>query len=108
MEERNPPLQPTHLLPKAGKTYRARGDIYILKASAQQTGGAFSLWEGWNEPGSGVPPHIQYLEEEAFFILEGTYTSASITVNSSSLQKKHRCASLRAYSGLSSSPVRTT
>lgn len=55
-------------------TYRARGGLYTVLAPATSTDGAYSLWEGLNPPGTGVPPHIQHREEESFYILEGTYT----------------------------------
>jgi mannose-6-phosphate isomerase-like protein (cupin superfamily) len=27
-----------------------------------------------NFPGGGVPPHVQHKDDEAFYVLEGTYT----------------------------------
>lgn len=55
-------------------TYRARGGLFRLLSPASNTGGAYSLWEGVNPPGTGVPPHIQHREDESFYVLEGTYT----------------------------------
>jgi mannose-6-phosphate isomerase-like protein (cupin superfamily) len=34
---------------------------------------AFSLCEVWNAPQGGIPPHIDHRDDEAFFVLEGTY-----------------------------------
>lgn len=61
------------MIPGRTTTYRARGGLYTLLSPATSTGGAYSLWEGVNPPGTGVPPHIQHREEESFYILEGTY-----------------------------------
>jgi mannose-6-phosphate isomerase-like protein (cupin superfamily) len=64
---------PMHVEHGGGTTYRARGGFYTLVSPATRTGGAYSLWEGLNPPGTGVPPHIQHREDESFYILEGCY-----------------------------------
>ena len=56
-----------------GRTHSVLGDRVSVKATAEQTGGAYSLFEGQIRPGSGVPPHIERHEDEAFFVLEGTF-----------------------------------
>ena len=56
-----------------GRTYSVLGDRVSVKATAAETGGAYSLFEGQIRPGSGVPPHIERHEDEAFFVLEGTF-----------------------------------
>lgn len=66
--------QPKHMDPLEGTTYRARGALYTFKALATDTGGAYTLSTAENPPGTGVPPHIQHQEDEAFFVLAGTYT----------------------------------
>lgn len=66
--------QVKHLLPAQGKTYRARGFLCTFKLLAQDTNGAFTLSEARNAPHTGVPPHIQHKEDEAFIVLEGNYT----------------------------------
>lgn len=63
-----------HVLPNRGKTYRARGFLCTFKLLASDTNGAFTLSEASNAPNTGVPPHIQHMEDEAFIILEGEYT----------------------------------
>jgi quercetin dioxygenase-like cupin family protein len=40
---------------------------------AEETGGIFSVFELFIEPGAGVPPHIHSVEEETFYALEGTF-----------------------------------
>lgn len=74
METQTQVQQPKHVLPDGGVWYRARGGLYGFKALAADTGGAYTLSEGYNPPGTGVPPHIQHREDEAFFILTGVYT----------------------------------
>lgn len=66
--------QSKRVLPSQGRTYRARGGLYTFKLLASDTNGAFTLMEGYNPPNTGVPPHIQHLEDEAFIVLQGSYT----------------------------------
>ena len=47
------------------------GDLYTIKASGEDTGGAFALIEARVPPGGGPPPHIHHREDEAFYVLEG-------------------------------------
>lgn len=51
----------------------ALGQHVTLKLSANDTDGAFSVYEVTSEPGTGVPPHLHYREDEMFYVLEGTY-----------------------------------
>ena len=44
-----------------------------LKASGQETGGAFALLEAAEPPDFGPPMHIHRDAAEAFFVLEGEY-----------------------------------
>ncbi len=67
------PSQQTHLLPDEGHAVRARGDLYLFKVRAAQTDGHYSLFEARTAPGGGVPPHYHTLDEESFYVLEGTY-----------------------------------
>jgi mannose-6-phosphate isomerase-like protein (cupin superfamily) len=69
-----PHTQPKHVLSTQGKTYRARGFLCTFKLLASDTNGAFTLSEASNAPNTGVPPHIQHLEDEAFIVLEGSYS----------------------------------
>jgi mannose-6-phosphate isomerase-like protein (cupin superfamily) len=69
-----PHAQPRHISTNQGKTYRARGFLCTFKLLASDTNGAFTLSEAANAPNTGVPPHIQHMEDEAFIVLEGTYT----------------------------------
>ena len=49
------------------------GDLYTVKASGADTGGAFALIEVLVPPQSGPPPHLHSREDEAFYILEGEF-----------------------------------
>ena len=62
-----------HVQTGQGKTFRARGDLFFFKVVGTDSNDAFSLCEVWNAPQGGVPPHIDHRDDEAFFILEGTY-----------------------------------
>jgi quercetin dioxygenase-like cupin family protein len=42
-----------------------------IKATAEDTGGAYGLVESWIRAGSSPPLHVHHREDEAFFVLEG-------------------------------------
>ena len=48
-----------------------RGERYIIRASSEQTNGAYSMLEVVADPRNGVPMHVHDNEEEHFIILEG-------------------------------------
>lgn len=54
-----------------GRSVWIVGDLYTIKASGEDTGGAFTLIEALVPPGGGPPPHIHRREDEAFYVLEG-------------------------------------
>ena len=45
----------------------------LLKASAQETQGALSLYETEDEAGLAPPPHIHTDTSEAFYVIDGEY-----------------------------------
>jgi quercetin dioxygenase-like cupin family protein len=49
------------------------GDTLSLKATARETGGAYTLIEVLAAPGGGPPPHIHDNEEETFYVLDGAF-----------------------------------
>ncbi len=49
------------------------GDLYTVKASGKDTGGAYALIEVMVPPQSGPPPHLHRREDEAFYIVEGEF-----------------------------------
>ena len=67
-------LSPRSVAAGEGKTLRVISDLVTWKASAAETGGAYSLFETRTPVGGGTPPHLQRYEDEAFFVLSGTYT----------------------------------
>jgi quercetin dioxygenase-like cupin family protein len=56
-----------------GRAVWVVGDHYTIKASGEDTGGAFTLIEVRVPPQSGPPPHIHCREDEAFYVLEGEF-----------------------------------
>jgi quercetin dioxygenase-like cupin family protein len=57
--------------PGAGATLEVLGATHIYKATAAETGGAFSLWEAVVPPGHGAPAHTHAREDESFYVLSG-------------------------------------
>jgi quercetin dioxygenase-like cupin family protein len=49
------------------------GETVILKATSTDTDGAYTLIEVIDEPQAGPPFHLHRREDEAFYILEGTF-----------------------------------
>ncbi len=49
------------------------GELVTYKVTAEQTGGAYSLFEVVTRPGGGPPPHVQHQEDECFYVLEGEF-----------------------------------
>lgn len=54
-------------------TVHLLGNLVTFKARGATTGSAYSLVEVTTAPKAGTPPHIQKGDDEAFFVLEGTY-----------------------------------
>jgi mannose-6-phosphate isomerase-like protein (cupin superfamily) len=71
-----PPGEPAgaHLAPDAGEAVWFTSFRMTLKATAEQTGGAYGLVEALAAPGSGPPLHVHTREDEAFWVLEGRLT----------------------------------
>ena len=64
----------THLRPEEGRAVWVLGtQLITYKVSAEQTGGAYSLFEGLVPPHDGTPPHIHHREDECFYVLEGEF-----------------------------------
>ena len=61
------------LLPGEGRTIDLGGFRMSVKATHDQTNGAFSLIESQEPPGFGPPLHIHRDAAEAFYVLEGEY-----------------------------------
>ncbi len=54
-----------------GVTKWVAGDVYTVKATAANTGGAFGFIDATVPPGRGSDPHAHGSESEAFFLLSG-------------------------------------
>ena len=52
----------------------ANGNTIWIRASASDTGGAFTLIEGNHIAGTGPPLHTHDAEDETFWIVDGAYT----------------------------------
>jgi len=57
-----------------GRAFDFLGTRMIHKAGGAETAGAFGLIEQHLPPGFAAPPHTHHREDEAFYILEGTFT----------------------------------
>ncbi|MBL8761690.1 MAG: cupin domain-containing protein [Phycisphaerae bacterium] len=65
-------LTPKVIAPGAGEVLHGPGDISYIKLSAGDTGDRLSFTEYHVEPGAGPPLHVHALEDETFYILDGT------------------------------------
>jgi mannose-6-phosphate isomerase-like protein (cupin superfamily) len=59
--------------PKEGRSIDLGNFAMVVKASADDTGGAFSLLEAAEPAGFGPPMHIHRDAAEAFYVLAGEY-----------------------------------
>jgi quercetin dioxygenase-like cupin family protein len=50
------------------------GALAVIKATAADTGGQFTIVEMTEPPGAEAPLHVHHREDEAFWILEGSVT----------------------------------
>ena len=74
---------------EAGHRLNVLGDNQVIKLTAKDTKGQFSLIEQNNDPGSGIPPHVHQNEDEVFHVLSGkidmTIGEEMTTLNSGDL-----------------------
>lgn len=64
---------PAPLAAEEGERLWIAGDTLWLKATAADTGGAYTLVEILAVPGGGPPPHIHDNEDESFYVLDGAF-----------------------------------
>lgn len=68
----NPNMLEATIVPEnGGMVLRAFGDQVTLKLTAEQTRGAFTLFEDITPPGGGPPLHYHQNEDELFMLQEG-------------------------------------
>ncbi|NKC33877.1 cupin domain-containing protein [Falsiroseomonas selenitidurans] len=61
------------LVPASGGTPTVlAGDLYIVKRRAAETGRRLGLLHFAIPPGGGPIPHVHHMEDEAFYVLDGT------------------------------------
>src|SRR5262245_47247703 len=70
------PLQtkPYLLHDEEGQRLEALGTLVLLKATSEQTGGVFNLFDVFCPPEYATPLHIHYAEDVAIYVLEGALT----------------------------------
>lgn len=61
----------THLASDEGRAYRTPGGLVTHKVMAEQTGGAYSLFEETVRPREGTAPRIGHREDGCFYVVEG-------------------------------------
>ena len=61
----------SRVLPGQGKKLWVADELMTIKASGEDTGGAYSLTDSVVPPRGGPPPHIHHREDEVFWVLEG-------------------------------------
>ncbi len=62
-------------LPGEGESTSLFGDTYLVKAAGEDTGGTLAVIEAALAPHSGgTPLHINTLEDENYYVVEGTLT----------------------------------
>jgi mannose-6-phosphate isomerase-like protein (cupin superfamily) len=60
--------------PNEGKKLCIFGGVeFLVKASSQESGGAFTLLDSLTPAGTFLPPHVHAREDETFYILEGEF-----------------------------------
>jgi len=57
-----------------GQRLQSLGALVSVKATSEQTGGVFNLFEVSCPPDYATPLHIHYAEDVAVYVLEGTLT----------------------------------
>jgi quercetin dioxygenase-like cupin family protein len=68
------PATPHHVAANDGTTFWFLGNRFTLKATSEDTAGAFGLIEAVQPPGFTAPPHVHHAEEEVFYVLAGDIT----------------------------------
>jgi hypothetical protein len=67
-----------------------RGERYVIRTTAEEANGAYSMLEVVADPRNGVPMHVHDNEEEHFIILEGK----ALIANSWRLKMDERAAAV--------------
>jgi uncharacterized RmlC-like cupin family protein len=65
------PTRP-YMLSGSEPTFKSLGALVSIRASTEQTGGAFNLFDVWLPNGYETPLHIHYAEDVAIHVLAGS------------------------------------
>lgn len=65
------PAAPIVLADQEGELLWFNRDLLVLKATSEQTNGAFVLFEEQSQRGKATPLHLHPNEDETFYVLEG-------------------------------------
>ena len=68
-----PPLRARQVASGEGQVFHVLDEVVRCKAIADDTGGAYALFELETPPRAGMPPRRHDLEDVAFFGVAGTY-----------------------------------
>ena len=68
------PVTARHVAADEGTTFWFLGNLFKLKATSEDTAGAFGLIEAIQPAGFTAPPHIHHAEEEVFYLISGDIT----------------------------------
>ncbi len=66
--------RPYALQGNEGQSLQALGAVISVKATAEQTGGVFNLFDVACPPGFATPLHIHYAEDVVVYVLDGRLT----------------------------------
>lgn len=58
---------------EGSKSLWVLGELVTYKVTAEQTSGAYSLFEVVTRPGGSPSPHVQHQEDECFYVLAGEF-----------------------------------
>jgi len=67
-------LKPVYTPADGGEALWWMGGLAVIRASAKDTGGTFSLIDVTEPPDTEIPLHVHHREDEGFWILEGSAT----------------------------------
>jgi quercetin dioxygenase-like cupin family protein len=67
-------LSPVAIASDEGEARWWFGGLAVIKATAADTGGQFTIIDVTEPPGAEAPLHVHHREDEAFWILEGDVT----------------------------------
>ena len=99
METRDQGVVRVH--PGEGETLWVLGDFVAFEADGEST--SLSFFEGVVPPEGGAPPHIHHQQEEAFYVLEGTFSFLSgdktISVRNASQVQEYGCRKRQGFGG---------